>query len=114
MTHVSLRYWFTDRSLIRYTLLSKEPANIYEYCLSQPTTAPRNSSRSLSATKSSTHLFLVGPGTYSSNSLFSECSTHYTDPRRSAPMLSVMFMTGISTAAAFQLFSTDAPCLCLI
>ena len=34
-------------------------ASIYEYCLSQPTTAPRNSSRTLSATKSSTHLFLV-------------------------------------------------------
>ena len=41
-------------------LLSKEPANVYEYGLSQPTTVPGNSSQILSATKSSTHLFLVG------------------------------------------------------
>ena len=48
--------------MVRYAapLLSKEPANVYEYCLSQPTTVPGNSSRILSATKSSTYLFLVG------------------------------------------------------
>ena len=48
--------------MVRYAapLLSKEPANVYEYGLSQPTTVPGNSSQILSATKSSTYLFLVG------------------------------------------------------
>ena len=48
--------------MVRYAapLLSNEPANIYEYGLSQPTTVPGNSSQILSATKSSTYLFLVG------------------------------------------------------
>ena len=48
--------------MVRYTapLLSNEPANVYEYGLSQPTTVPGNSSRILSATKSSIYLFLVG------------------------------------------------------
>ena len=48
--------------MVRYAaaLLSKEPADVHEHCLSQPTTVPRNSSRILSAAKSSTHLFLVG------------------------------------------------------
>ena len=48
--------------MVRYAapLLSKEPANVYEYCLSQPTPVPQTSSRILSAAKSSTHLFLVG------------------------------------------------------
>ena len=41
-------------------LLSNEPTNVYEYGLSHPTTVPGNSSRILSATKSSTYLFLVG------------------------------------------------------
>ena len=48
--------------MVRYTapLLSNKPANVYEYGLSQPTTVPGNSSQILSATKSSTYLFLVG------------------------------------------------------
>ena len=48
--------------MVRYAapLLSNKPANVYEYGLSQPTTVPGNSSRILSATKSSTYLFLVG------------------------------------------------------
>ena len=48
--------------MVRYAapLLSNEPANVHEYGLSQPTTVPENSSRILSATKSSTYLFLVG------------------------------------------------------
>ena len=48
--------------MVRYAapLLSNELANVYEYGLSQPTTVPGNSSRILSATKSSTYLFLVG------------------------------------------------------
>ena len=48
--------------MVRYAapLLSNEPANVYEYGFSQPTTVPGNSSRILSATKSSTYLFLVG------------------------------------------------------
>ena len=48
--------------MVRYAapLLSNEPANVYEYGLSQPTTVPGNSSRILSATKSSTYLSLVG------------------------------------------------------
>ena len=48
--------------MVRYAAppLSQEPANGYEYCLSQSTTVPGNSSRLLSATKSSTYLFLVG------------------------------------------------------
>ena len=46
----------------RYTalLLSNKRANVYEYDPSQPTTVSGNSSRILSATKSSTYLFLVG------------------------------------------------------
>ena len=48
--------------MVRYAapLLSNEPANVYEYGLSPPTTVPGNSSRILSATKGSTYLFLVG------------------------------------------------------
>ena len=48
--------------MVRYTapLLSNKPANVYEYGLCQPTTVPGNSSQILSATKSSTYLFLVG------------------------------------------------------
>ena len=48
--------------MVRYAapLVSNEPTNVYEYGLSHPTTVPGNSSRILSATKSSTHLFLVG------------------------------------------------------
>ena len=48
--------------MIRYTtpLLPNKPTNVYEYGLSHPTAVPGNSSRILSATKSSTYLFLVG------------------------------------------------------
>ena len=48
--------------MVRYAapLLLNEPTNVYEYGLSHPTTVPGNSSRILSATKSSTYLFLVG------------------------------------------------------
>ena len=48
--------------MVRYAapLLTNKPANVYEYGLSQPTTEQGNSSRILSATKSSTYLFLVG------------------------------------------------------
>ena len=48
--------------MVRYaaSLLSNKPANVYKYGLSQPTTVPGNSSRILSATKSSTYLCLVG------------------------------------------------------
>ena len=50
--------------MARYAVppLSNKPANVYEYDLSQPTMAQGNSSRVLSATKSSTCLFLVGVG----------------------------------------------------
>ena len=50
--------------MVRYAvpLLSNKPASVYEYDLSQPTTAQGNSSRILSATKSPTYLFLVGAG----------------------------------------------------
>ena len=37
--------------------------------------------------------------------MFSECTTHYTDPTRSVSGFNVMLITGISTAAASQLFS---------
>ena len=52
--------------MVRYAapLLSNKPANVYEYGLSQPTTVPENSSRILSAIKSSTYLFLVGADCY--------------------------------------------------
>ena len=48
--------------MVRYAapLLSCESTNVYEYGLSHPTAVPGNSSRILSATRSSTHLFLVG------------------------------------------------------
>ena len=48
--------------MVRYAapLLSNKPTNVYEYGLSHPTTVPGNSSRILSAAKSSTYLFLVG------------------------------------------------------
>ena len=48
--------------MVRYAtpLLPNEPTNVYEYGLSHPTTVPGNSSQILSATKSSTYLFLVG------------------------------------------------------
>ena len=96
--------------MVRYAapLLSNEPTNVYEYGLSHPTTVPGNSSQILSAAKSSTHLFLVGVW------LFSECTTHYTDPRQSVSAFSVMFITGISTATAFQLSSTNVERLRLI
>ena len=50
--------------MVRYAapLLSNKPASVYEYDLSQPTTAQGNSSQILSATKSPTYLFLVGAG----------------------------------------------------
>ena len=50
--------------MVRYAapLLLDKPASVYEYDLSQPTTAQGNSSRILSATKSPTYLFLVGAG----------------------------------------------------
>ena len=50
--------------MVRYVapLLSNKPASVYKYGLSQPTMAQGNSSRILSATKSSTYLFLVGTG----------------------------------------------------
>ena len=48
--------------MVRYAapLLSNKPASVYEYGLSQPTTAQGNSSQTLSATKSPTYLLLVG------------------------------------------------------
>ena len=48
--------------MVRYAapLLPNKPTNVYEYVLSHPTTVPGNSSQTLSATKSSTYLFLVG------------------------------------------------------
>ena len=39
--------------------------------------------------------------------MFSECTTHYTDPTRSVSVCNGMFVTGMFTAAAFQLFSTN-------
>ena len=47
--------------MVRYAapLRSNKPANVYKYGLSQPTTVPGHSSQILSATKSSTYLFLV-------------------------------------------------------
>ena len=55
--------------MVRYTapLLSNKLASIYQYDLSQPTTAQGNSSRVLSATKSPTYLSLVGASYYSAN-----------------------------------------------
>ena len=97
--------------MVRYAAppLSNKPANVYECGLSQPTTTQGNSSQILSATESSTYLFLVGCWL-----LFSECTTHYTDPRRSVSTFSVMFITGMSTAAVFQLSSTNVERLRLI
>ena len=48
--------------MVRYAAppLPNKPTNVYEYGLSHPTTVPGNSSQILSATKSSTYLFLVG------------------------------------------------------
>ena len=50
--------------MVRYTTppLSNKLASVYEYGLSQPTTTQGNSSQILSATGSSTYLFLVGVG----------------------------------------------------
>ena len=50
--------------MVRYAapLLLSKPANVYEYGLFQSTTAQGNSSRTLSATKSPTCLFLAGAG----------------------------------------------------
>ena len=45
-------------------LLSSKPANVHEYGFFQLTTAQGNSSQILSATKSSTCLFLAGAGEY--------------------------------------------------
>ena len=39
--------------------------------------------------------------------MFSECTTHYTDPTRSVSTFSVVFVTEVSTAAVLQLFSTS-------
>ena len=47
--------------------LSNKPVSVYEYGLSQPITAQKNSSAILSATKSSTYLSLVGVGYCSVN-----------------------------------------------
>ena len=46
--------------------------------------------------------------------MFSECTTHYTDPTRSVSAFNVMFITGMSTVAASQLFSTNVERLRLI
>ena len=48
--------------MVRYAvpLLPNKPTKVYEYGLPHPTTVPGNSSRTPSATKSSTYLFLVG------------------------------------------------------
>ena len=46
--------------------------------------------------------------------MFSECTTHYTDPTLSVSAFNVMFITGMSTAAASQLFSTNVERLRLI
>ena len=88
---------------------SNKLASIYEYSLSQPTTAQGNSSRILPATKSPTYLFLIRCWL-----LFSECTTPYTDPTRSVSAFSIMFVTGMSTAAASQLSSTNVERLHLI
>ena len=50
--------------MVRYAapLLLNKPANVHEYGLSQPAMTQGNSSQILSATKSSTYLFLVGIG----------------------------------------------------
>ena len=50
--------------MVRYAapLLSSKLANVHEYSFFQLTTAQGNSSRTLSATKSLTCLFLVGAG----------------------------------------------------
>ena len=50
--------------MVRYAAppLSYKVANVCKYGLSHPTTVSGNSSRILSATKSSTYLFLVGAG----------------------------------------------------
>ena len=46
--------------------------------------------------------------------MFSECTTHYTDPTRSVSAFNVMFITGMSTAVASQLFSASVERLQLI
>ena len=46
--------------------------------------------------------------------MFSECTTHYTDPTQSVSAFNVMFITGMSTDAASQLFSANVECLRLI
>ena len=46
--------------------------------------------------------------------MFSECATHYAEPTRSMSAFNVMFITGMSTAAASQLFSANVERLCLI
>ena len=46
--------------------------------------------------------------------MFSECTTHYTDPTRSVSAFNVMFITGMSTVTASQLFSTNVEHLRLI
>ena len=48
--------------MVRYAALPppNNPTNVYECGLPHPTAVPGNSSRTLSATKSPTHLFLVG------------------------------------------------------
>ena len=69
--------------------------------VSHPTTVPGNSSRILSATKSSTYLFLVGVDCLMNVPLT------ILIPDDQYPLSSVMFITGMSTAAAFQLSSTN-------
>ena len=46
--------------------------------------------------------------------MFSECTTRYTDPTQSVSAFNVMFITGMSTAAVSQLFSTNVERLHLI
>ena len=46
--------------------------------------------------------------------MFSECTTHYADPARSVSAFNVIFITGMSTAAVSQLFSTNVERLRLI
>ena len=88
-------------------LLPNNPANVYEYGLSQPTTTQGNSSQILSATESSTYLILVSVSYCLVNVPLTILILH-------DQCLYGMFVTGMFTAAAFQLFSTNAERLRLI
>ena len=46
--------------------------------------------------------------------MFSECTTHYTDPTRSVSVFNIMVITGMSTAAASQLSSANMKRLRLV